>query len=77
MAFTVIYDACVLHPASLRDLLIRIAASGIVRARWTDRILDECFKSILRERPDLKPRALARTRQLMNEAVPSGRKTNF
>lgn len=40
----VIYDACVLYPAPLRDLLIRIAAAGIVRARWTDEILDECFR---------------------------------
>ena len=47
MAFTVIYDACVLHPAPLRDLLIRVGMTGVVRARWTDRILDECFQSIL------------------------------
>ena len=70
MAFTVVYDACVLYPAPLRDLLIRIANIGLVRARWTDRILDECFENILERRPDLKPEALARTRQLMTEAVP-------
>ena len=45
MAFTVIYDACVLYPASLRDLLIRLASKGLVRARWTDRILDESFRA--------------------------------
>jgi hypothetical protein len=33
MAFTVVYDACVLHPEPLRDLLIRIANTGLVRAR--------------------------------------------
>lgn len=44
MAFVVIYDACVLHPAPLRDLLIRVACSGIVRAHWTGEILDECFR---------------------------------
>lgn len=70
MAFVVVYDACVLYPAPLRDLLIRIANTGLVRARWTDQILDECFNSILTNRPDLKPDALARTRQLMTEAVP-------
>jgi hypothetical protein len=31
--FTVVYDACVLYPAPLRDLLVRIAARGLVRAR--------------------------------------------
>lgn len=70
MAFTVVYDACVLYPAPLRDLLIRIANTGLVRARWTDRILDECFQGILEKRPDLKPEALDRTRQLMTQAVP-------
>ena len=70
MPFIVLYDACVLHPAPLRDLLIRIANTGVVRARWSHRILDECFESILAQRPELKSEALARTRALMNEAVP-------
>ena len=69
MAFIVLYDACVLHPAPLRDLLLRIANTGVVRARWSDTILDECFRSILRRRPDLDPEALRRTRVLMNDAV--------
>jgi PIN domain len=69
MAFTVIYDACVLYPASLRDLLIRLASKGLVRARWTDRILDESFRNILANRPDLVPGSLDRTRELMNRAL--------
>lgn len=69
-ALVVVYDASVLHPAPLRDLLIRVAAAGLVRARWTDEILDECFRSILQRRPDLSPQRLARTRALMVEAVP-------
>lgn len=70
MAFVVVYDACVLYSAPVRDLLIRIANAGVVRARWTDRILDECFRSILEQRPELSPAALDRTRHLMNDAVP-------
>ena len=35
MAFIVIYDANVLYPNTLRDLLIRIAQSGTVQAKWT------------------------------------------
>jgi len=69
MAFVVIYDACVLYPAPLRDLLVRVAQAGIVRARWTSEILDECFRSILEQRPELKPQALVRTRELMTKAV--------
>lgn len=69
MSFIVVYDACVLHPAPLRDLLIRVANAGVVQAKWSERILDECFESILRRRPDLAAGALDRTRQLMSEAV--------
>ena len=44
MAFTVVYDACVLYPAPLRDLLLRFAETGVVRACWTDEIRDETFR---------------------------------
>ncbi len=70
MAFVVIYDACVLYPAPLRDLLIRVAQTGVVRATWSELILDECFRSILKRRPDLKAESLERTRDLMRQAAP-------
>jgi hypothetical protein len=38
----VVLDACVLHPAPLRDLLIRLDLAGMVRARWSERIMEEC-----------------------------------
>lgn len=69
MPFTVVYDACVLYPAPLRDLLIRLATTGLFRAKWTDAILDECFEAILRNRPELTKDALGRTRDLMVRAV--------
>lgn len=69
-SFTVLYDACVLYPAPLRDLLISLAVAGLFRARWSNRIHEEWIRSLLRERPDLKPEALHRTRQLMDRAVP-------
>lgn len=64
MAFVVIYDACVLYPVPLRDPLIRVARTGLVRVQWTDLILDECFRNILENRPDLQLNALERTRAL-------------
>jgi hypothetical protein len=77
MAFVVLYDACVLYPAPLRDFLVRLASAGIVRARWSAAILDECFRSILEHRPDLKSEALQRTRELMTRAVPDCMVTGF
>lgn len=69
MAFTVVYDANVLYPAPLRDLLVRIGMAGVVRVKWTDEILDEVFRNILANRPDLSMERLARTRSLMNDAI--------
>jgi hypothetical protein len=43
---------------------------GLVRARWSENILDEVFKAIRGNRPDLDPGKLARTRELMCKAVP-------
>lgn len=40
-----------------------------VRARWTDAILDEVFKHLEENRPDLDPARLDRTRALMNSAI--------
>lgn len=70
MAFTAVYDANVLHPASLRDLLIRLAARGLFRAKWTEAILDEAFESVLRANPELARERLDRTRAKMIQAVP-------
>ena len=71
MPFAVVYDACVLYPNALRDLLIRTARSGIVQARWSEQILDECFRSIQQNIPHISDTALARTRQLMTMALPA------
>lgn len=68
MGFVVVYDANVLYPSVLRDLLIRIAQAGLVQAKWTDAILDETFRSLQANRPDLDPARLDRTRILMNQA---------
>ncbi|MBB5853690.1 PIN domain-containing protein [Amycolatopsis umgeniensis] len=65
----VLLDANVLYPNALRDLLIRIAQSGLVRAKWTDEILDEVFRNLKENRPDLDPGKLDRTRELMNCSV--------
>ncbi|MEF2547974.1 PIN domain-containing protein [Aurantimonas sp. E1-2-R+4] len=67
--YTVIYDACVLYPAPLRDLLLTLASSGLFRARWTNDIHDEWMRNLIKNRPDLDESRLARTKQLMNRAV--------
>ena len=68
--FTVMYDACVLYPAPLRDFLPRLALTELFRARWTETIHAEWMASVLADRPDLTRAQLERTRALMNAAVP-------
>jgi predicted nucleic acid-binding protein len=70
MAFIVVYDANVLVGNTQRDLLVRIAMTGLVQAKWTDRILDEAFAAVQKWRPDIVPERISRTRELMIEAVP-------
>lgn len=69
MAFVVVYDANVLYGNTLRDLLIRLAMSGRVQARWTNQILDEMQRNLSANRPDIRPEKLGNLRRLMNSAV--------
>ena len=70
MALIVLYDACVLYPASLRDLLMRLALSDLFQARWTDEIHDEWTRNVVADRPEITPACLTRCRRLMDLHVP-------
>ena len=67
--FTVFYDACVLYPAPLRDLLVRLAMMGVFRAKWTQQIHEEWIRNALKKNPHLTRERLDMTASKMNEAV--------
>jgi PIN domain len=67
--FTVVFDACVLYPASLRDLLLQLATADLFRAKWTDEIHKEWIRNLLANEPGREREKLERTRDLMNQAV--------
>lgn len=69
-SFTALYDANVLYPAILRDLLMNLALTGVYRARWSARIHGEWKRNLLLNRPDLTQEQLDRTSGLMDAAVP-------
>ncbi|WP_406159332.1 PIN domain-containing protein [Streptomyces sp. NBC_00882] len=69
MAFIAVYDANVLYPSTLRDVLIRVAQAGLVQAKWTDQILDETFRNLKENRPGLDPKKLDQTREKMSGAI--------
>lgn len=66
---TVLFDACVLYPAPLRDLLMHLSLTDLFQAKWSDAIHDEWTRNVLKVRPDLAPERLRRTRELMNAHV--------
>jgi predicted nucleic acid-binding protein len=66
---TVVLDSCVLYPAPLRDLLMQLALSGLLRPRWSERIHQEWMSNLLKNRPDLTQAQLERTRDLMNAHI--------
>lgn len=51
MAFLAVLDACVLYPVELRNLLLCVAEQGLYRPLWTEKILSEMRRSILRQNP--------------------------
>ena len=69
MPQVVIYDANVLYPSTLRDVLIRVGLTRLVQPKWTDLIIEEVFGNLRANRPDLDPARLERTRRLMNDAI--------
>jgi len=48
---------------------MRLALTGLFRARWTDAIHEEWMRNVLRNNPHLTRKQLERTRNLMNENV--------
>ena len=61
----VVYDACVLYSAALRDILLHIAKVGLLHPHWSNEIQEEWIRNLLRNRPDLSRTSLERTRRQM------------
>lgn len=65
--FTAFYDANVLYPAELRNLLMHLALIGLFRAKWSADVHEEWISNLLKKRPDLTRDKLERTRSLMDK----------
>ena len=65
--FTAFFDANVLYPADLRNLLMHLALTGLFRATWSAGVHEEWMSALLRNRPDLSLEKLERTRMLMDQ----------
>jgi len=80
MAFeppVVVFDACILYPFHLRNIVVQIAVDRLVDARWTDEIHDEWIRSVVANMPAIPIERLQITRRLMNDALPGAMVTGY
>jgi len=65
-----VFDACILYPFHLRNIIVQAAVDRLVEARWTDEIHDEWIRSLAADTPTIPIERLQTTRRLMNDALP-------
>jgi predicted nucleic acid-binding protein len=61
---SVVLDSCVLVRAPLRDTLLRAAEQGLYRPHWSEEILTEVRRVLVRERMTTEEQAASLTKQL-------------
>lgn len=75
--FTVVFDACVLYPALLWNVLLQLATTELFRARWTRTIHDEWTRNLQADKPDIGPDKIASLLQAINDSAPDCVVTNY
>ena len=75
--FGAFFDANVLYPSGLRNLLMHLALTGVFRAHWSADVHEEWIRNLLKNRPDLTRAKLDRIRQLMDKALPDALVTGY
>ena len=66
-----VFDACILYPFHLRNILIQLAVDRLVEARWTDEIHNERIRNVAARAPAVPIERLQNTRRLMDAALPT------
>jgi hypothetical protein len=77
--FTIIaiLDACLLYSGRLRSLLMHLARTDILWARWKEAIHEEWMRSVQKGYPDVTRQQVERIRDLMNEHAPDCIVSNY
>lgn len=71
-----VYDACVLYPFHLRNVLIQCAFDGLVAARWTDDIHAEWIRNLAANSPSTPVARFETTRDMMKAVLPDANVAN-
>lgn len=72
-----VYDACVLYPFHLRNILIQCAFDGLVEARWSDDIHAEWIRNLAANTPSTDRARLEATRDRMKAVLPDADVTGY
>lgn len=72
-----VYDACVLYPFHLRNLLVQCGVDRLIDARWTDAIHDEWIRNLAANAQKLSVQRLTETRDLMKRVLPTADVTGY
>ncbi len=72
-----VYDACVLYPFHLRNLLVQCGVDRLVDARWTDAIHDEWIRNLAANTQSVSIQRLTETRNLMKRVLPAADVTGY
>lgn len=72
-----VFDACILYPFHLRNIVVQAAVDRLVEARWTDAIHEEWIRNLAANAQAIPMERLQITRQLMNDALPTAMVTGY
>ena len=72
-----VLDACVIYPPALRDVLMWLAVVVAYEPRWSEEIHAEWMRNVLKDRSDVTPEQLERTRRLMDTVNPKCLVSNY
>ncbi|QXT63478.1 PIN domain-containing protein [Tessaracoccus palaemonis] len=68
--YSAVLDSCVMVPVALCDIHLRLAERLVFRPVWSERIISDARKAVLRIHPEIDPGRIGRRFQQMNEAFP-------
>jgi hypothetical protein len=69
----VVFDACILYPFHLRNIVVQAAVDHLIEARWTNEIHEEWMRNLAADAPAIPRARLEATCRLMNEALPGAK----
>ena len=74
--FKVVLDACVLYPFTIRDVLLEAAASAFYQVYWSETILDEALRNLIKD-GRMTEEQTAKLSATMRRAFPEAQVTDY